>query len=86
MPAFRLSLTVCRAAPSDGGVVADRSSLAADAFMRPVAIAPMRTRHVLGDVSAALSPTLSFLARSCFDFGETLRRYFLYLKIFTKVL
>jgi hypothetical protein len=32
-----------------GGVGADRGGLAADALMRPVAIAPMRTRHVLGD-------------------------------------
>src|SRR5215204_7224126 len=33
----------------DGGIVADRGGLAADAFMRPVAIAPVRTRHVVGD-------------------------------------
>ena len=31
-----------------GGVGADLAGLAADALMRPVAVAPMRTRHVLG--------------------------------------
>jgi len=40
----------------DGGVVADRSSLAADAFMRPVAIAPVRTRHVFGDSRRPMRP------------------------------
>ena len=32
-----------------GGVGADRGGLAADALVGPVAIAPVRTRHVLGD-------------------------------------
>ena len=40
----------------DGGVVADRGGLAADAFMCPVAIAPMRTGHVLGDGRRPVRP------------------------------
>lgn len=31
-----------------GGIIADRRGFALDAFMGPIAVAPMRTRHVLG--------------------------------------
>jgi hypothetical protein len=40
----------------DGGVVADRAGLAADAFMRPVAITSVRARHVFGDSRRPMRP------------------------------
>ena len=46
----------------DGGVVADRGGLAADALMRPVAIAPVRTRHVLGDGGRPMRPGAAAMA------------------------
>src|SRR4029079_5059515 len=44
------------------GVGAARSSLAADALMRPVAIAPVRTRHVLGDGGRPVWPGAAAMA------------------------
>ena len=42
--------------------VADRGGLAADALVRPVAIAPVRTRHVLGDGGRPMRPGAAAMA------------------------
>src|ERR1700680_1295107 len=58
----------------DGGVVADRGGFAANALMRPVAITPVRTRHVLGDGGRPMRPGAAAMAGDPLSAVEDLDR------------